>query len=564
MPHPALARLRAICLSLPDSTEVEAWGAPTFRVGKIFAMYSDPSDHQHSGGRPGVWLKAAPGNQELMVRDRPERFFVPPYVGPSGWIGVWLDKRVSWKEVRQLVTDSYRLVAPKRSVAKLLVLLLCLVFAGTARVEAQATALVGVTVIDGSGEPARRDQTVLVRDSLISVVGPRDDVVIPRDATILRLDGHTVIPGIVGMHNHLHMPGNTFLGEEGARLYLAAGVTTIMTAGSAEATSELALADAIATGRVAGPRIVPSAPYVTGPGGNGPMDKPATPEAARAFVREWVGRGARWFKLYRHTEPHIARALITEAHAHGAKVTGHLCSITFAEAAAMGIDGIEHGLISATDIVADKPAGECVSNAAALAELNLDSDEVQALVETLVRRRVTLTSTLAIIESHFPHRPQGDARALQAMAAAWQAAYAERQQSLRANAARSRYTPELLMRLVTFERMFAAAGGRLLVGPDPGRHVLPGFGDQRNFELLVEFGYATETAIQMMTANGAVALGEADRFGLLERGMLADLVVLDGDLARDASAIRETRLVMSRGVRHDPERLRSGIIVGPR
>lgn len=119
MPHAALARLRAICLALPDSTEVEAWGAPTFRVGKIFAMYSDPSDAQHSGGRPGVWLKAAPGNQELMVRDRPERFFVPPYVGPSGWIGVWLDKRVSWKEVTQLVEDSYRLVAPKRSLAKM-------------------------------------------------------------------------------------------------------------------------------------------------------------------------------------------------------------------------------------------------------------------------------------------------------------------------------------------------------------------------------------------------------------------------------------------------------------
>lgn len=119
MPHPALARLRAICLALPDATEVAAWGAPTFRVGKIFAMYSDPSDHQHSGGRPGVWLKAAPGNQELMVRDRPERFFVPPYVGPSGWIGVWLDKRVSWKEVKQLVEESYRRVAPKRSLAKL-------------------------------------------------------------------------------------------------------------------------------------------------------------------------------------------------------------------------------------------------------------------------------------------------------------------------------------------------------------------------------------------------------------------------------------------------------------
>lgn len=100
-------------MALPSATEVEAWGAPTFRCGKIFAMYASPNDH-HGGGRPGVWLKAAPGNQRLMVRDRPERFFVPPYVGPSGWIGVWLDNRPSWKEVELLVHESWQLVAPKK------------------------------------------------------------------------------------------------------------------------------------------------------------------------------------------------------------------------------------------------------------------------------------------------------------------------------------------------------------------------------------------------------------------------------------------------------------------
>ena len=109
-----LSRLRQICLARPGATEVEAWGAPTFRVGKIFAMYSSPTDHQHSGGRPGVWLKAAPGNQQLMVRDNPDRYFVPPYVGPSGWIGVRLDKRPPWKEVERLVRESWRLVVPRK------------------------------------------------------------------------------------------------------------------------------------------------------------------------------------------------------------------------------------------------------------------------------------------------------------------------------------------------------------------------------------------------------------------------------------------------------------------
>lgn len=109
-----LPRLRRICLALPQSVEVEAWGAATFRCGKIFAMFSHASDQTHSGGRHGVWLKAAPGNQELMVRDRPDRFFVPPYVGPSGWIGVRLDQDPDWTEVALLVEESWRLIAPKK------------------------------------------------------------------------------------------------------------------------------------------------------------------------------------------------------------------------------------------------------------------------------------------------------------------------------------------------------------------------------------------------------------------------------------------------------------------
>ena len=116
MPSTPITRLRRICLALPGTAEVEAWGAPTFRCGRIFAMYSAAADRQHSGGRPGVWLKAAPGNQTLMVRDRPERFFVPPYVGPSGWIGVRLDRNPPWKEIALLVEESWRLVAPKRLV----------------------------------------------------------------------------------------------------------------------------------------------------------------------------------------------------------------------------------------------------------------------------------------------------------------------------------------------------------------------------------------------------------------------------------------------------------------
>jgi hypothetical protein len=119
MPAAPLARLRKLCLALPEAHEVEAWGEPTFRVrNKLFAMHANASNH-HGGGRPAVWIKAEPGNQDLMVRTAPERFFVPPYVGPSGWVGVWLDRGVDWAELADLLRDAYRLTAPKRLLAKL-------------------------------------------------------------------------------------------------------------------------------------------------------------------------------------------------------------------------------------------------------------------------------------------------------------------------------------------------------------------------------------------------------------------------------------------------------------
>ncbi|MDP9224911.1 MAG: MmcQ/YjbR family DNA-binding protein [Actinomycetota bacterium] len=110
----ALIRLRKLCLTLPEAHEVEAWGEPTFRVrNKLFAMYASADSH-HGDGRPAVWCKAAPTNQALMVSAAPKRFFVPPYVGPSGWVGVWLDGGVDWAELAELLRDAYLLVAPKR------------------------------------------------------------------------------------------------------------------------------------------------------------------------------------------------------------------------------------------------------------------------------------------------------------------------------------------------------------------------------------------------------------------------------------------------------------------
>ena len=112
--RPVLTRLRRLCLGLPEAHEVEAWREPTFRVrNKLFAMYADAGNH-HGNGRCAAWCKAVPENQRLLVRAAPDRYFIPPYVGPSGWVGVWLGRGTDWRELADLLRDGYRMVAPKR------------------------------------------------------------------------------------------------------------------------------------------------------------------------------------------------------------------------------------------------------------------------------------------------------------------------------------------------------------------------------------------------------------------------------------------------------------------
>ncbi len=113
----ALTRVRDICLSLPEAHEVEAWGEPTFRVkNKLFAMYASENTH-HGGGRPALWINSDQLTQDMLMRAKPTQYFKPPYVGPSGWVGAWLDGRPSWIEIEELLREGYRQRAPKRLAA---------------------------------------------------------------------------------------------------------------------------------------------------------------------------------------------------------------------------------------------------------------------------------------------------------------------------------------------------------------------------------------------------------------------------------------------------------------
>ncbi|MDF9798696.1 imidazolonepropionase-like amidohydrolase [Catalinimonas alkaloidigena] len=415
-------------------------------------------------------------------------------------------------------------------------------------------AITQVKLLDGLGSPALENQTVLIRNGYFEEIGEVNDMKIPEGAKVIEGRGKTIIPGIVGVHNHLHMPGQPFMGSTASKLYLAAGVTTIHTCGAASPYEEVALAEQIEKGEAIGPDIITSGPYFTGPGGNPNMIIPRSQAHIRDTIQHWVEQGVRWFKVYRHTRPEDLQVIIDEAHQHNAKVTGHLCSITFEEAVSMGIDGIEHGLNSASDFRKNKSAGLCNGSRGYIDSLDIGSEEVRRLHQHMIERNVFLTSTLSIYESSIPMRALADERSLKAMSPGLQAQYQERRQQYENEEEGGALREARLKRIMAFEYQFFKRGGTLTAGVDAGRHNLPGYGDQRNYELLIEAGFRPEEAIMIMSSNGARVLEKAD-IGAVVPGKRADFVLLNGDLMADASAIKAVEYVFKEGYGYDPQLL---------
>ena len=428
-------------------------------------------------------------------------------------------------------------------------------------------ALTNATIIDGTGAAPRTGQTVVVSDGRIAAVGPSASVAVPAAARRIDLAGHTVIPGIVGMHDHLFY---TALGGRaaqmsftGPRLYLGSGVTTIRTTGGRSPYGELNARALIDSGKVPGPRIHFTAPYLTGDvgGGAGSMAQVGSPDAARRFVAYWAQEGATWLKIYTDIRRAELAAAIDEAHKRGIKVTGHLCSVTFQEAADLGIDNLEHGLLTATDFDAEKRPDHCPSNSLVrTGNARPGTAEWQATIRKLVDKKVGMTSTLAVFEPFFQKRPVSDQRTLEMMTPALRDAYVQYLAGLE-TAKDYPLTAEMLRNAMAFEKAFADAGGMLAAGVDPTGvgGALPGFGDQRNYELLVEAGFTPAQTVQVMTLNGARILGVSDRLGSVEQGKIADLVVLQGDLAADPAAIRRVTTVFKDGVGYDSPRLLASV-----
>jgi imidazolonepropionase-like amidohydrolase len=433
-----------------------------------------------------------------------------------------------------------------------------------------------VRVIDGTGAAPQEDMRIDIEGGKIArVQSARLRNAYPPNAKVLDLSGRTVIPGLVGMHEHLFYPtpgrpkdGIRLYGEMGdsaPRLYLAGGVTSARTTGSVEPYTDLAIKQKIDAGNMPGPKLHITGPYLGGLGGFAPQLRTLSgPEDAARTVDYWAAEGVTSFKAYMDITPEELKAAIEHAHAKGLKLTGHLCAVGFKEAAALGIDNLEHGLAVDTEFFPDKKPGICPdfrANEAYLSKnVKVDSPQVQEMIRDLVSHHVAVTSTLAVFETFGPNRPplaRANAALEMLTPAAREAFYRVRSTISEEVNGDAEVDAKLLKIEMQFEYAFVRAGGLLLAGCDPTGYggVVPGFGDQRGIELLVEAGFTPVEAIQIATQNGARYLGEDGAIGTVAQDKAADLVVLNGNPAQKIEDIENVETVFKDGIGYDPAKL---------
>jgi len=455
------------------------------------------------------------------------------------------------------------------------------------RVSTSRVILEHVEVIDGTGAAPMPDRNVSIEGGKITAISAGADQPPSEGTTVLDLRGHSVMPGIVGMHNHLFYLARPNYAADGSstppgqfapvtfsapRLYLANGVTTMRTAGSIAPYADVKLKNAIERRVFPGPHLDVTGPYLEGPDATlFQMHNLTGPEDARQTVAYWADRGVTSFKAYKSITRSELAAAVAEAHRRGLKVTGHLCSVTYEEAAEIGIDNLEHGFFVNTELDPDKKPDLCSASEGdyTLEHTVPGTPYADRLIASLVRHRVAITSTLVSTASSLPlpnAEPSADGRppvrpaVLEAMSPDLREAYLYGRNRPASKAAQAS-AALLLRRSMDLERAFVAAGGLLLAGADPVglNGNIPGFGDQREIELLVEAGFTPVQAIRIATLNGATYLGRQDRIGSIAAGKNADLVVVKGDPAARISDIENVEIVFQDGLGYDPKKLLASV-----
>jgi imidazolonepropionase-like amidohydrolase len=408
------------------------------------------------------------------------------------------------------------------------------------------------------------DQTVIVRNGIITAVGDSKRTPPPPGSMVIDLAGKSLLPGFVLLHEHMYYADYSAdfsylhvkqLPFTFPKLYLACGATTIRTAGSVEPYSDLNLKRDIDQGRILGPAMDVTAPYLEGKGTFFPqMHELSGPTEAKAFVAFWASQGCTSFKAYNYLDKATLKAAIDEAHAKGLKVTGHLCSITYREAAEMGIDQLEHGFSVSTDFVPGKKENACPLGAPLNA--SADSPKVKDLIRFLISKKVTVTSTLAVIYNMTTLDTTMRPEVLEAMAPDTRNMFLNVYNKMRNPSGNKAMLEEMKI-----EKLFSDAGGLLTAGTDPTGNgaTLAGYGSQQSIELLTQAGFTPIEAIRIATLNGAKALGLENKIGSIEVGKAADLVVIDGDISQRIENIRKVTLVFKQGVGFNSQKIFSSV-----
>jgi imidazolonepropionase-like amidohydrolase len=437
-------------------------------------------------------------------------------------------------------------------------------------------AITHLRIIDGTGTAPAEDATLLIDGPKIAAVQAAN-AAIPPGYRVIDGSGETALPGIVGMHNHMFYIARPNIDASGhsddpllvpqmtfsaPRLYLANGVTTMRTTGSVEPYADLNVKTQIDAGQMVGPHMDVTGPYLEGSGSPFIQMHPlADAEDARRTVAFWADQGVTSFKAYMNITRAELKAAIDEAHRRHLKITGHLCSVTYPEAAELGIDDLEHGFFVNTQLDPGKQPDKCTDAGGipTLLAMKPGSPEAGALIKLLVDHHVAVTSTLPVFEQvlalHGPLNP--GAMDVLTPEARESYLYLRNLAATRGPTSRGQAFAEAYKNDVGLERQFVAAGGLLLAGPDPTGNggVIPGFGDLREIELLVDAGFSPSEAVHIATLNGATYLGLADRIGSIAVGKDADLFIVGGNPAAKIGDIEKVILVFKDGVGYDSARL---------
>ncbi len=433
-------------------------------------------------------------------------------------------------------------------------------------IRAPVVVLTHARVIDGRGHAPLENQTLVLREGRIAAVGAETDVRIPEGATVRDLTGKTVLPGLVMVHEHLYYSSITrgpFHANEMEysfpRLYLAAGVTSARTTGSIEPYTDLQVKANIDSGTTPGPKLHLTTPYVDGAGtGITQLHPVADAAAAVRMVNYWADEGFTSVKVYLSLPRDIMSATIAAAHKRGLQVTGHIGKVSYREAAELGIDDLEHGFMAMSDFVPGRKEGDpanVVNTYRSLELLDPDSTGVNDLIQLLITKHVTVTSTLAIFETFTPGRRVASQAELDTLAPPLRESYLTRWAAVQVQ--NNETSKKAFAKDLRLELKFFRAGGLLVVGTDPTGYggCIAGYGNWRAIELLVEAGLTPLEAIQVATFNGARLLGVDAQTGSIEAGKAADLVVVNGDPSKNISDLRQTEIVFKDGTGYDSKKL---------